>query len=99
MQSATSPLSAAQARALASATPSTRDRYVDFLRVVSIGVVVLGHWLMAAVEYRDGSGFGGGNLLQLQPSVQWLTWLFQVMPVFFLVGGFSNAASWTSARR
>ena len=30
---------------------------------------------------------------------QYLTWLFQVMPVFFFVGGFSNAAAWTSARR
>jgi hypothetical protein len=27
------------------------------------------------------------------------TWIFQVMPVFFIVGGFANAASWESARR
>jgi len=29
----------------------------------------------------------------------WLTLLFQVMPVFFLVGGYSNAASWDAAQR
>ena len=27
---------------------------------------------------------------------EWLTLLFQVMPVFFLVGGYANALSWTS---
>ena len=27
------------------------------------------------------------------------TWVFQVMPIFFLVGGYSNALSWRSARR
>jgi hypothetical protein len=35
----------------------------------------------------------------VQPATQWLTLIFQVMPVFFLVGGYSNAASWDAARR
>ncbi|OEJ32323.1 hypothetical protein BGK67_14130 [Streptomyces subrutilus] len=48
----------ASARDTAAATPASRDRYVDLLRVASLGVVVLGHWLMAAV-----SGDGVGNLL------------------------------------
>jgi fucose 4-O-acetylase-like acetyltransferase len=30
---------------LASRTPDTRDRYVDFLRAASILAVVLGHWI------------------------------------------------------
>ncbi len=33
------------------------------------------------------------------PWTQWLTWGFQVMPVFFLVGGFSNGVSWSANRR
>ena len=42
---------------LATATPDTRDRYVDLLRVISLGVVVVGHWLMAVVLVgRDGTG-------------------------------------------
>jgi hypothetical protein len=28
-----------------------------------------------------------------------LTWLFQIMPVFFVVGGFANTASWSAASR
>ncbi|MER7518984.1 acyltransferase [Streptomyces sp. NPDC126499] len=75
------------ARELAEATPATRDRYVDLLRVASLAVVVLGHWLMAAVT-ADGRV---GNLLAVVPGLQILTWALQVMPVFFFVGGFSHA--------
>jgi hypothetical protein len=38
---------------LARQTPLTRNRYVDLLRAVSIFVVVLGHWLMAAPQVVD----------------------------------------------
>lgn len=82
------------ARELAAGTPDTRDRYVDLLRVASLGVVVGGHWLMAAV-----TGDGVGNLLAVVPGLQPLTWVLQVMPVFFFVGGFSHALSYRSLRR
>lgn len=85
------------AHELASATPASRNRYVDLIRVVSIGVVVLGHWLMAVLGYRNGS-FTGKNLLEIDPGLQGLTWIFQVMPLFFIVGGFTNAISWDSAK-
>ncbi|MFF8838363.1 acyltransferase [Streptomyces sp. NPDC015130] len=75
------------ARDLAAATPASRDRYIDLLRVASLAVVVLGHWLMAAVG-ADGQV---GNLLAVVPELQLVTWVFQVMPVFFFVGGFSHA--------
>ncbi|MEU8294791.1 acyltransferase family protein [Streptomyces pseudogriseolus] len=81
-------------RVLAEATPATRDRYVDLLRVGSLAVVVLGHWMMAAVT-PDGVG----NLLAVVPALQPLTWLLQVMPVFFFVGGFSHALSYRSLLR
>ncbi len=84
--------------AVAAATPSSRERYVDFLRVFSLAVVMLGHWLMAVVEWHDGR-LVAGNILEAAPAAQWLTWMFQIMPVFFLVGGFSNTASWTAAAR
>lgn len=82
-------------RDLAAATPGTRDRYVDLLRVASLGTVVLGHWLMAVVS-GDGQV---GNLLAVVPELQVLTWALQIMPVFFFVGGFSHALSYRSLRR
>jgi hypothetical protein len=84
---------------LAAATPATRDRYVDLLRVVSLGVVVLGHWLMAVVVVGRDGAVSTTNVLTILPALQPLTWLLQVMPVFFLVGGFSHGTAWASVRR
>ena len=83
---------------LVDATPVTRDRYVDFLRALSIAVVVFGHWLMAVV-YQDNGRLEGGSALDLVPGLWVLTWVLQVMPIFFFVGGFSNQVSWDSALR
>jgi peptidoglycan/LPS O-acetylase OafA/YrhL len=87
-----------QVRQLAAQTPEDRNRYVDFLRAVSILVVIVGHWLIATSWYVDGELISG-HLLKSHPQTQWLTWLFQVMPIFFIVGGYSNAVSLESARR
>lgn len=86
-----------RALALADATPATRNRFADFLRAASILVVVLGHWLMAAPYVRAGAP-ELGHLLDVSPWTRWLTWALQVMPIFFLVGGFANAISWSRAR-
>ncbi len=88
----------ARAEAMAQATPPERNRYVDFLRALSILAVVVGHWLVAA-PYMEGDRVVGGHLLGILPWTQWLTWGFQVMPLFFLVGGYSNAMSWAANRR
>jgi hypothetical protein len=87
-----------QATQLAAKTPEDRNRYVDFLRAVSILVVVSGHWLVAALYYHDGS-LSPAALMEIQPDTRWLTWIFQVMPIFFIVGGYANAVSIQSARR
>lgn len=68
------------------------------MRVVSILVVVFGHWLMAAVTIEGGE-IVPGHLLELAEWTHPLTWVFQVMPVFFFVGGYANGLSWRSARR
>ncbi len=85
-------------RRMAEATPPDRNRVVDLLRACSILVVVFGHWLMAAITVEDGNLIPG-HLLILADWTHPLTWVFQVMPVFFLVGGYANGLSWRSARR
>ncbi len=67
-----------------------RDRFVDLLRAGSIVLVVLGHLTIAAIVRRDGS-LTGANALASSRWLQLATWLFQVIPLFFLVGGFANA--------
>ena len=86
------------AREIARSTPPERNRVVDLIRVASILVVVFGHWLMAAITFREDE-IVPGHLLELADWTHPLTWIFQVMPLFFFVGGYSNARSWRSARR
>jgi hypothetical protein len=78
-------------------TPSDRDRVADLLRLTAIVSVVVGHWLVAAVLHRDGE-LVAGQVLQWVPEARLLTWVFQVMPLFFFVGGHLNAGSWRRAR-
>lgn len=87
-----------RAEYMAQQAPPERNRYVDFLRAFSILAVVVGHWLVAAPYIKDGA-VQGGHLLGILPWTQWLTLGFQVMPIFFLVGGFSNGVSWSANRR
>ncbi len=71
-----------------------RNLAVDFYRVSGVVLIVLGHWLAGSVTFHDGH-FGRENPLVDQPWTQWLTWIFQAVPVFFLAAGYAGAVSWT----
>jgi hypothetical protein len=75
-----------------------RDGYIDLLRGLALAAVVYGHWLVMVVAVGDG-GLRTANLLTLVPEIQLVTWVFQVMPLFFVVGGYANATSWRAAQR
>jgi fucose 4-O-acetylase-like acetyltransferase len=83
---------------LAARTPTTRDRYVDFLRAISILVVVVGHWLIGVV-YWEGGVIGSTSAIGRAPWLWMATWFLQVMPIFFFVGGFSNRVTYRAHRR
>jgi peptidoglycan/LPS O-acetylase OafA/YrhL len=72
-----------------------RNRYLDLLRVLAIGGVVYGHWLLVDVTYSGGR-LSGLDAVDYVSWGRWVTWAFQVMPVFFLVGGYVHADSWTA---
>lgn len=74
---------------MAEKTPPTRDRHVDFLRAFSIAAVVIGHWMSAVIRFQNGTILTY-NAVGTIPGMWILTWIMQVMPVFFFVGGFSN---------
>ena len=87
-----------RAAVVAAQTPESRNRYVDFLRALSILAVIFGHWLVSAPYMADGSLIPG-HMLALAPWTRWLTLVVQVMPIFFLVGGYANAVAWEAAVR
>ncbi|WP_327048562.1 acyltransferase [Microbispora sp. NBC_01189] len=88
-----------EVRRLAERTPPSRERFVDLLRAVSIVAVVLGHWLATVVGYDEHGELTGRSALPDLPWAQPLTWVVQVMPVFFFVGGYANAVSLAAERR
>ena len=86
------------ARRIDAATPPQRDRAVDALRALAIAGVIGGHWLVTALVPGTGNGASdhGTVLHDARPlaSMPWLaplSWVFQTLAVFFLVGGYSAA--------
>ncbi|MFS0898430.1 acyltransferase family protein [Mycolicibacterium litorale] len=85
--------------ALVDATPADRDRVVDFLRVASICVVVLWHWTLSITHWDGDYTLVMPNPIGYVPGKWAATWVLQVMPVFFFVGGYANLAGWQANTR
>jgi fucose 4-O-acetylase-like acetyltransferase len=83
---------------LVQATPASRDRTMDFLRAASIVAVVVGHWFIGMIYWRRGV-IGTTSAVGVTSGLWLATWFFQVMPIFFFVGGFANATALASFRR
>ncbi|MGA5452312.1 acyltransferase family protein [Streptomyces umbrinus] len=79
------------------ATPADRDRSVDALRAFAILGVVLGHWLVTALV-ADGGRLRTSSPLAHMPWLAPISWVFQTLAVFFLVGGHVATKSYASAR-
>ena len=86
----TKPMS--DARRVAEDTPSARDRAVDVVRLAALVVVMFGHCALLATIDTDGLRIG--NLLGELPTIAPITWMVQVMPLFFLAGGAAGAYGW-----
>src|SRR6516225_438538 len=90
-----------RARSLAAridaATPAHRDRAVDALRALAIAGVILGHWLVTALVLtsgRTGHGLRDESPLATMPYLTPVSWVFQTLAIFFLVGGYAAARSY-----
>ncbi|MFF8635297.1 acyltransferase [Streptomyces pilosus] len=79
------------------ATPQHRDRAVDALRALAVLGVVLGHWLVTALV-ADGRTLHTASPLQHMPWLAPVSWTFQTLAVFFLVGGHVATRGYASAR-
>ena len=79
------------------APASPRNAYIDFLRAFSLLVVVAWHWVFTIVVWND-DGPHATNPIGFTTGLWAATWLLQVMPLFFYVGGFAHLTAWRSAR-
>jgi hypothetical protein len=78
---------------LAADTPADRDRAVDVARLAALVVVMFGHCALLLATI-DTSGLRISNLLGELPAIAPITWVLQVMPLFFLAGGAAGAYGW-----
>ncbi|HZN84050.1 MAG TPA: acyltransferase [Mycobacterium sp.] len=84
---------APDARTAADNTPASRDRAVDVARLAALVVVMFGHCALLLATI-DSGGLRIGNLLGELPAIAPITWIVQVMPLFFLAGGAAGAYGW-----
>lgn len=89
------PSLAAPAEPAPAGAARTRDPYVDLLRAGSLLVVVLWHWVFTILIWRP-DGPHASNPIGHTPGLWALTWVLQVMPVFFFVGGYAHRRTWES---
>lgn len=75
----------------------SRDAAVDLVKAFCLMVVVVLHVLMAGVVVGP-NGLTLTNALAGNPVFAWSTWGVQVMPLFFLLGGFSSITQWRRMR-
>ncbi len=84
---------------LVAGAKTDRNRAVDFYKATAMVAVAFGHWVAIAVFKDADGGLVASNALEFDYSLAWATWALQVMPLFFLAGGFSSAVSLDSHNR
>lgn len=75
-----------------------RDLTLDLVRVACVLLVVVVHLLLAGVTLGD-DGIVLEKTLEEQSWFNVVSFIFQIMPAFFVVGGFAAKTGWESLRR
>lgn len=75
---------------------SKRDLTLDLARVFSVLLVVVIHLLFIGVGRDAEGGLVISRPLEEQPWFDAATWFGQIMPLFFVVGGFASLTAWRS---
>lgn len=74
-----------------------RDRFLDAIRLFVMVLVVVQHWWLPVLTVQSEGELAATSVLST-PGGFALTWVSQVMPLIFFVGGAANLISWRSAR-
>lgn len=71
-----------------------RDLALDAARSYSMLIVVAAHFLMIIMRWNPNGTVWTDNTLTSGRPWPYVTWLLQIMPLFFIAGGAVNAGSW-----
>lgn len=75
---------------------SGRDLTLDLARVVCVLFVIVVHLLQVGIGPGPDGALVASRPAEQQPWFTTATWIGQIMPLFFVVGGFASAAGWAS---
>ena len=78
-------------------SPQSRDRFIDAVRGVSLVVVVIWHWSFTILRW-EADGPHATSPLGFTKGMWIITWVMQVMPLFFFVGGWANLQAYQRAQ-
>lgn len=76
-----------------------RDLTLDLARIVCVLLVIVIHLLQVGIGRAPDGALVTSRPAEEQSWFDAATWVGQVMPLFFVVGGFASAAGWESWRR
>ncbi|NYI03559.1 acyltransferase family protein [Allostreptomyces psammosilenae] len=79
------------------ATPAHRDRGLDGLRAIATCSVPIGHWLLGGFTVTPDAAIHNASPLGTMGFFAPMTWLLQMLGVFFLVGGRASVLSYERA--
>lgn len=91
------PAVVSRANTTAPKTAALRDKAVDVARAWALVVVVALHAMMVGVSAPDGVPVFM-NTMAAWEGFPLASWFVQVMPLFFILGGFSAYSDWTRRR-
>ncbi|MFJ6678849.1 acyltransferase [Microbacterium sp. NPDC091382] len=75
---------------------SRRDLTLDLARVVCVLFVIVVHLVQVGIGPGPDGGLVASRPAEGQPWFNAATWVGQIMPLFFVVGGFASATGWRS---
>ncbi|MBM7167410.1 acyltransferase [Streptomyces sp. G44] len=85
------------AAAIDAQTPAHRDRSIDGLRALALLAVPTGHWLLGGFTLDSGGALHNASPLTSFGFFAPLSWVLQMLGIFFLVGGHASALSYRRA--
>lgn len=75
-------------------TPAHRDRAVDGLRALALLAVPTGHWLLGGFTLSADGAIHNASPLSAFPGLAPVSWVLQMLGIFFLVGGYASVLSY-----
>lgn len=75
-------------------TPAHRDRAVDGLRALALTAVPAGHWLLGGFTPDADGALHNASPLSTFAVFSPVSWVLQMLGVFFLVGGYASVLSY-----